>query len=91
MTSEPFRTCLGCRRARPKAALVRVLLGGDGIVRVDAAGTAPGRGAYVCPDPACVERAIKGARFGRAFRKPCNAGANLAEEVRGLWQQRRSR
>jgi predicted RNA-binding protein YlxR (DUF448 family) len=88
---ETLRTCVGCRQVKPRAALVRVVRGGDGIVRVDVPGTAPGRGAYLCADPSCVERAIKGARFGHAFRKPCNAGSTLAEEVRGLWQQRRSR
>jgi hypothetical protein len=31
---------------------------------------APGRGAYLCPDPACLEAAGKRRAFGRAFRGP---------------------
>jgi predicted RNA-binding protein YlxR (DUF448 family) len=91
VTKERLRTCVGCRQAKPKVTLVRVARRGDGTVQLDPKGTAPGRGAYLCADPSCVERAIKGARFSHAFRKPCSAGASLAEEVRGLWQQRRSR
>ncbi len=70
------RTCIGCRRVRPKADLVRLVRGADGAVRPDP--RAPGRGAYVCPDPGCVERALKAGRLSQAFRKPSVAGADLA-------------
>ena len=83
--------CVGCRRTKPKPALVRLVRGDNGSVRVDSRGSMWGRGAYVCADPSCVERAIRSARLAHAFRKPCSAGTSLAEEVRGLWQQRRSR
>ena len=56
-TSEPSRTCVGCRRVRPKNELVRVVRAPDGSVVVDRRSVAPGRGAYVCPDPACMKRA----------------------------------
>ena len=38
---------------------------GNGVA-VDARGTAPGRGAYVCPDPACFARARR--RLAGALR-----------------------
>ncbi len=85
------RTCLGCRTVRDKRELVRLVRRSDGRVVLDATGTAPGRGAWVCDDVACLERALKAARMAQAFRTPCEVGASLAEEVRGLWQQRRSR
>ena len=87
----PLRTCIGCRQARPQSELVRIVRAANGRVRTDARRLAPGRGAYLCEDPSCVERAVKGGRFANAFRKPCSAGADLAEEVRELWQQRKSR
>jgi len=65
-TRGPVRTCVGCRRARPKAELVRLVRRPDGAVAPDAVG--PGRGAYVCDDPACMERAVKGGRLAQAFR-----------------------
>lgn len=37
-------------------------------VRVDLHGTAPGRGAYVHPDPACVAEAVRKGAFASALR-----------------------
>ncbi|HXG14864.1 MAG TPA: YlxR family protein [Calidithermus sp.] len=82
----PRRTCLGCRQVRPKAELVRLVRRPDGTVRVDPRG--PGRGAYVCPEEACIRQALKRGRLAQAFREPCEAGPGLAEEVRGAWQRR---
>ena len=81
MKSEPSRTCLGCREARPKSGLIRLVRVRSGIVVVDAAGRAAGRGAYVCPDTACVERALIRGRLAHAFRKPCVASPDLAAAV----------
>ena len=55
----PERTCVACRRVRPKAELVRLAKLDDGSVTVDLLGTMPGRGAYVCPDRACTDRATR--------------------------------
>ena len=44
--------------------------GADGEVRVDLAGKAEGRGAYVCARPECAEKAIAGSPLARAFRAP---------------------
>jgi uncharacterized protein len=64
--ATPQRTCVGCRRVRPKAALVRLVRQAAGAVVRDPVG--PGRGAYVCEDTACMERAVKGGRLAQAFR-----------------------
>ena len=82
--SAPARTCLGCRRVRAKASLVRLARRDDGRVALDRSGTAPGRGAYVCAEAGCVERALQRGRLTHAFRTSCEAGPGLAEEVRGL-------
>jgi predicted RNA-binding protein YlxR (DUF448 family) len=82
------RTCIGCRRVGEQRSLLRLARRADGVVVVDVARAVPGRGAWVCGDPACVEQAIKARRFAPAFRKPCEVRPSLAEEVRGLWRQR---
>jgi uncharacterized protein len=82
MKREPERTCLGCRRVRPKQTLVRLVRGLDGLVVADLRGVAPGRGAYVCPDDSCLVRALGRARLGHAFRKACQASEALATVVR---------
>ena len=88
MKREPRRTCLGCRRARPKGELVRLVRRRDGVVVADPRGAAEGRGAYVCPDDRCLARALVRARLTHAFRKSCEPSENVSEEVRGLWRQR---
>jgi predicted RNA-binding protein YlxR (DUF448 family) len=44
----PERTCVACRRARPKRELIRIVRVNDGQVEIDATGKATGRGAYLC-------------------------------------------
>jgi uncharacterized protein len=78
----PSRTCLGCRRARPKGALVRLTRRPDGTVVVDPGARAAGRGAYVCPNTECLERGLSSGRLGHAFKKPSEAGLNLLAAVR---------
>ncbi len=58
---EPGRTCLGCRRQRPRAELIRIVRGPDGAGCFDLEGRLPGRGAWVCPSPACLDALAPGA------------------------------
>ena len=87
MRNPPSRTCLGCRRARAKTALVRLARLPNGTVVVDTGPRASGRGAYVCPDPACLERGLSRGRLGHAFRRPSEAGANLTTEALAAGQR----
>ena len=73
----PVRTCVGCRRRDAQAALLRVVAD-QATVRVDPRRRAPGRGAYVHPDPACVALALKRRAFGRTLRTPVDAAAAAA-------------
>lgn len=63
----PMRQCLGCREMKPKKELIRVVRSPEGAVSLDFKGKAPGRGAYLCPDTACLKRAIKSKALERAF------------------------
>lgn len=64
----PIRTCVGCRRRRPQAELVRVALRADDSVHVEIGQRGPGRGAYVCPDASCVVKAIDSGGLRRALK-----------------------
>jgi predicted RNA-binding protein YlxR (DUF448 family) len=81
MPRVPERTCVGCRTRRPKAELVRVARRPDGVVTAHPAGTAPGRGAYVCRDRGCLE--LAGPRLARALRVALRPEdlATLSEEI----------
>lgn len=71
----PMRQCLGCREMKPKQALIRVVRSPEGAVSLDFKGKLPGRGAYVCPDPACLAKARKSRALERAF------SAQMPDEV----------
>jgi len=72
---EPVRTCVACRQEAEKRALVRVVRDSQGRVALDAGGRAPGRGAYLHPDPVCLEIARKKKALDRALR--ATAGPEL--------------
>ena len=71
----PMRQCVGCREMKPKKELIRVVRSQEGQVSLDFRGKLPGRGAYVCPNPACLAKAKKSKALERAFSAP------LPEEV----------
>ena len=66
----PMRQCLGCREMKPKKELIRVVRSPQGEVSLDFRGKLPGRGAYVCPNPACLGKARKSKALERAFSAP---------------------
>ncbi|HEU5003505.1 MAG TPA: YlxR family protein [Actinomycetota bacterium] len=67
-TGGPIRQCAGCRVRRPKGELLRFVRTPEGAVEPDAAQRAPGRGAYTCPDPACLDRALRKGGLSRVLR-----------------------
>jgi predicted RNA-binding protein YlxR (DUF448 family) len=81
MRPVPLRTCVACRRTRPKRELVRLVHAAPatchserseesrgGAIEIDVTGRREGRGAYLCPEPACWEKALKGAALEKALR-----------------------
>ena len=63
----PQRQCLGCREMKNKKDLIRVVRSPEGEISLDFKGKKPGRGAYVCPEPACLAKARKSRALERAF------------------------
>ena len=63
----PMRKCLGCNEMKPKRELVRVVKSPEGEISIDLIGKKSGRGAYVCPDKKCFDKARKGKRFEKAL------------------------
>ncbi|MGP8160443.1 MAG: YlxR family protein [Candidatus Dormibacteria bacterium] len=70
MDHVPLRTCVGCRRRRPRPELVRLVAGAAGAVILDTPARAPGRGAYLCRDSgvACLRAAQKRRSLSRSLR-----------------------
>ena len=71
-TDGPVRTCVGCRERELAVELLRVVaastVNGEYVLIVDAAGSLPGRGAWLHPVPQCVQQAIRRRAFTRALR-----------------------
>ncbi|MCC7493062.1 MAG: YlxR family protein [Fimbriimonadaceae bacterium] len=63
----PERSCVACRRVRPKRELVRVVRAPDGTLSVDPKGKAPGRGAYLGPARECLRLALERRALQRAL------------------------
>lgn len=66
----PLRQCIGCGEMKSKKEMIRILkTETEGIV-LDATGRKNGRGAYVCPDVACFQKAVKNKGLERSFKMP---------------------
>ena len=70
----PVRMCIACREGRPKKELVRVVAA-DGVLSADETGKAHGRGAYLCPNIECLDKAKKIKAFERSLETPLNEDA----------------
>jgi uncharacterized protein len=63
----PFRMCVVCRQRSDKRALTRLVHTGDSIY-VDHSGKMSGRGAYICGNQNCWERAMTTDILNNALR-----------------------
>ena len=75
----PMRKCLGCMEQKPKKELVRVVKSANGDISLDLTGKKNGRGAYICPNVSCLEKAKKAKRIERAFE--CTIPAEVYEAM----------
>jgi len=63
----PQRMCVICREKYEKQYLMRFVRVADGVF-ADPTGKRDGRGAYVCANPTCRERAAKSDVLSKALR-----------------------
>ena len=75
----PIRMCVGCRQNLPKKQLVRVVKSPDGDISVDTTGKKSGRGAYLCRDDNCFNRAVKSKALQRALE--CDITSEVFETL----------
>jgi predicted RNA-binding protein YlxR (DUF448 family) len=80
----PARMCIVCRSAGSPETLLRFARAPDGAVGFDVRARLPGRGAWVCATPSCLQKATdtKHGGFARAFDAAVVFdGATLRREV----------
>ena len=81
MKNIPNRTCIGCNEIKPKKELIRIVKNKEGNIFVDKTGKANGRGAYLCDDIECLEKAIKTKKLERTFEVAIES--KIYEDLRG--------
>jgi uncharacterized protein len=65
----PDRTCVGCKRVRPRSELVRLANDRSGQVTLDVRNQLPGRGAYLCAGSTeCLAQARRRRALTRSLR-----------------------
>lgn len=64
----PMRKCTGCQEMKNKKELIRVVRNDAGEFSLDVTGKKPGRGAYVCRNIECLEKACKNKGLERSFK-----------------------
>lgn len=67
MKKPVMRQCVACRAEKPKSELIRVVRFGETVLP-DLTGQAPGRGAYVCREGACLPQALAEGRLARSLK-----------------------
>ena len=78
----PQRMCVGCQQMKPKKLLIRVVRTPDETIEIDSTGKRTGRGASICPDPDCLNKALKGKRLEKALQRA------ITQEIMDTLKQR---
>ena len=77
----PQRQCMGCRERREKRQMIRVVRTPEGNVNLDFGGKMNGRGAYICPNPECLKKALRSKALDRSLE------VTIPEEVYRLLEK----
>ena len=74
---------MGCRERKEKRQMIRVVRTAEGDVQLDFSGKLNGRGAYICPNPECLQKARKSKSLDRSLEVPIpeEVYARLAAEM----------
>ena len=79
----PLRQCVGWREMKPKTELVRVIKTPEDEICLDKTGRKNGRGAYICLNQVCLEKAKKTKALERSLKTeiPEEIYQTIAEEM----------
>ena len=79
----PLRQCIGCGEMKNKKEMMRVIKTPEEDISIDTTGKKNGRGAYVCKNMQCLEKAIKSKGLERSLKTaiPKEVYEQLKEEM----------
>ena len=70
MKKVPLRQCIGCQEMKSKKEMIRVIKTAEDEIILDTTGRKNGRGAYICPESECLQKAIKCKGYESSFKMP---------------------
>lgn len=73
---------MGCNAKKDKKDLIRVVKNKDNEISIDKTGKMQGRGAYLCDNIECLNKAIKSRRLERIFET--HIEDEIYESLRGV-------
>ena len=73
----PQRTCVACREKNAKRTLTRIVRTPDGQIEIDPSGKRNGRGAYLCMQASCWQRALTTPVLARALKSEIDETARV--------------
>ena len=82
LKSIPQRTCIGCNIKKDKKDFIRIVKDNQNNISIDRTGKANGRGAYICDNIDCLEKAIKNKKIEKSFKM--NIDESVYESLRGV-------
>ena len=68
MKKVPLRQCIGCGEMKGKKEMMRVIKTAEGDINLDITGKKNGRGAYLCMQKECLQKARKNKGLERSFK-----------------------
>ncbi len=79
----PNRICVGCGEAKEKRSMIRVVKSSENEISLDGTGKKNGRGAYICKNMQCLERAVRSKGLERSLKTsvPADVITKLKEEM----------
>ena len=86
MKNIPQRTCTVCRTQKNKNELLRIVKNKENIIKVDKNGKEQGRGAYICYDIDCLEKAIKTKKIEKALEIKINN--EIYEQIKDIIEKK---
>lgn len=82
----PLRQCIGCGEMKSKREMLRILKTAEGDICLDVTGKKNGRGAYICTQRECLQKARRNKGLERSFKMsiPDEVYETLNNEFDGL-------
>lgn len=85
----PSRICVGCREAKEKRSMVRIVKTTQNEICLDETGKKNGRGAYICKSVECLQRALQTKGLERSLKSPVpDDVVNLLKEEMSVLEAR---